>query len=64
MKPAHVTVRAAALSLVLAALAVFPVSCSRREPGPASAPAETAESLRLKETTVRNVTDHLATEDP
>jgi len=60
MKPAPEPARAAAL--VLAVLLVVPVSCARRETGPApAAPAETAESLRLKETTVRNVTDHAIT---
>lgn len=60
MKPAPESSRAAAL--VLAVLLAAPVSCARRETGPApAAPAETAESLRLKETTVRNVTDHAIT---
>ena len=43
-------------ALVLAALAL--PSCTRREAGPPAAPAPSAESLRLKETTVRNVTAH------
>ncbi len=59
MKSAPEPARAAAF--VLAVLLVAPVSCARREAGPAPAPAETAESLRLKETTVRNVTDHAIT---
>lgn len=59
MKSAPVEARAAAL--VLAMLVAWPVSCARREPGPAPAPKETAESLRLRETTVRNVTDHAIT---
>jgi len=59
MKSAPVETRAAAL--VLALLVAWPVSCARREPGPAPAPKEPAESLRLQETTVRNVTDHAIT---
>ncbi|HSQ79442.1 MAG TPA: class I SAM-dependent methyltransferase [Candidatus Bathyarchaeia archaeon] len=48
-----------ALAAVLVLLAFALPSCARREqaPAPAAAPA-TAESLRLKETTVRNVTGH------
>jgi precorrin-6B methylase 2 len=49
----------AALTAVLVLLALALPGCARREqaPAPAAAPA-TAESLRLKETTVRNVTGH------
>jgi SAM-dependent methyltransferase len=57
MKP--VRARAVALLLILAAFA-FP-ACARREPAPPSLPGRTAEDLRLKETTVRNVTDHAIT---
>lgn len=42
---------------MLAALAVVASSCTRRQPEAPAAPVRTAESLRLKETTVRNVTD-------
>jgi precorrin-6B methylase 2 len=42
--------------LVLAALALTLSACTRRQPEPSGAPAPTAETLRLKETTVRNVT--------
>ncbi len=51
---------ALAAVLVLAAVAAAPSACSRREREPAPSPAAappTAESLRLRETTVRNVTD-------
>lgn len=45
--------------LVLAALAFALPACSRRQPGPAPSPApQTAEELRSRETTVRNVTDN------
>jgi len=54
-----VRARAVALLLILAAFA-FP-ACARREPAPPSLPGRTAEDLRLKETTVRNVTDHAIT---
>jgi len=48
---------AAALALILLAFAL--PGCARREQAPAQAAAPaTAESLRLKETTVRNVTGH------
>jgi len=47
---------AGALALALITLAA--VGCSRRQPEPAPVTAPTAESLRLKETTVRNVTGH------
>src|SRR5512137_1113094 len=43
-------------AFVLVALAL--PSCTRREAGAPAAPAPTAETLRLKETTVRNVTAH------
>ena len=43
--------------LMLAALTAVASSCTRRQPEAPSAPVRTAESLRLKETTVRNVTD-------
>jgi SAM-dependent methyltransferase len=48
-----------ALALVMAGLVLTTLACTRREPpaAPATA-APTAESLRLKETTVRNVTGH------
>jgi hypothetical protein len=42
--------------LVLAAFALTLSACTRRQPEPSGAPAPTAEALRLKETTVRNVT--------
>jgi SAM-dependent methyltransferase len=42
--------------LVLAVLALMLPACTRRQPEPSGAPAPTAETLRLKETTVRNVT--------
>jgi len=42
--------------LVLAVLALMLSACTRRQPEPSGAPAPTAETLRLKETTVRNVT--------
>jgi len=56
MKRTSDLIRAAAF--VLAVIALVPSSCSRREPEPSPAPAETADELRLKETTVRNVTDN------
>jgi SAM-dependent methyltransferase len=43
--------------LVLAALAFFPTSCSRRQPGPSPAAKQAADDARVRETTVRNVTD-------
>ncbi len=46
---------AAALALVLLALTAW--SCSPRQPAPAPAAAPAAESLRVKETTLRNVTN-------
>jgi hypothetical protein len=54
MKRTHDLVRAAALAL--AVITLVPSACSRRQPEPSSAPAETAADVRLKETTVRNVT--------
>jgi SAM-dependent methyltransferase len=59
MKPAREFVRNAAL--VLAVIALVPAACARRETSPSSAASATAETLRLKETTVRNVTDHAIT---
>jgi hypothetical protein len=59
MKSAPAEARAAAI--VLALFVALPVACARREPGPAPAPKGAAESLRLQETTVRNVTDHAIT---
>jgi len=51
--------RAAAAALIpaLVLLSLAAPSCSRRKPEPPAVAAPTAESLRLKETTVRNVTD-------
>lgn len=57
MKPARV--RAVAVLLVLAACGL--AACARREPARPSLSGQTAEDLRLKETTVRNVTDHAIT---
>lgn len=45
-------------AIVLALLVLAALSCARREPQPAPLAAPGAESLRLKETTVRNVTSH------
>ena len=45
-------------ALVFAALALFPSSCSRRQPGPSSAAQQTADDVRARETTVRNVTEN------
>ena len=45
-----------AAALVLAALALFPSSCSRRQPGPSPAAQQSADDVRARETTVRNVT--------
>ena len=45
-----------AVVLVLSALAFFPFSCSRRQPGPSPAAPQPAEDVRARETTVRNVT--------
>ena len=47
-----------AAALVLAALALFPSSCSRRQPGPSPAAQQTADDVRARETTVRNVTEN------
>ena len=44
--------------LVLAALALFPSSCSRRQPDPAPAATQTADDVLARETTVRNVTEN------
>lgn len=55
MKRRNVAVLAAAL--VLAALALLPSSCSRRQPGPSPAAQQTADDVRARETTVRNVTE-------
>ncbi len=52
------TAQAAALFSVLALLALVGTSCTRRQPEPSSSAAGSAETLRLKETTVRNVTGH------
>jgi len=51
--------RAAAAALIpaLVFLVLAAPSCARRKPEPPAVAAPTAESLRLKETTVRNVTD-------
>ncbi len=51
--------RAAAAALIpaLALLALAAPSCTRRRPEPPAVAAPTAESLRLREITVRNVTD-------
>jgi len=59
MKPVSDRVRTVAL--ILAAIAVILPACARREPAPAALSTQTAEDLRLKETTVRNVTDHAIT---
>jgi hypothetical protein len=59
MKPEPLPTRAAAIALAL--LLVVPFSCARREAGTSPAPKETADSRQLKETTVRNVTDHAIT---
>ncbi len=48
---------APAVVLVLAALALFPSSCSRRQPGPSPAAPQAAGDVRARETTVRNVTE-------
>src|SRR5512143_228667 len=48
--------RAGALGLIL--LTLVAGSCGRRQPEPAPVTAPSPESLRLKETTVRNVTGH------
>jgi len=47
-----------AAALVLAALALFPSSCSRRQPGPSPAAQQSADDVRARETTVRNVTEN------
>jgi Methyltransferase domain len=43
--------------LILSALALVLPACSRRQPGPSPAPPQTADEIRAKETTVRNVTE-------
>jgi SAM-dependent methyltransferase len=48
---------APAVVLVLAALAFFPTSCSRRQPGPSPAAKQSVDDARVRETTVRNVTE-------
>ena len=48
--------RETAILLILAVAALAASACARHEPQPAPAASPTAESLRLKETTVRNVT--------
>jgi len=48
---------APAVVLVLAALALFPSSCSRRQPGPSPAAPQAAGDVRAMDTTVRNVTE-------
>jgi SAM-dependent methyltransferase len=51
-----------AVMVVLAALAFALPSCSQRQPGPAPSSApQTADELRSRETTVRNVTETLIT---
>ena len=45
-----------ATALVLAALALFPSSCSRRQPDPSPAAPQTADDVRARETTIRNIT--------
>lgn len=50
--------RRTAILLILVVAALAASACTRREPQPAPASAPTAESLRLKETTIRNVTSH------
>jgi len=51
-----------AVVLVLAALSFALPSCSRRQTGPSPAPAgQTAQEIRAKETTVRNVTESTVT---
>jgi SAM-dependent methyltransferase len=47
-----------AAALILAALALFPSSCSRRQPEPPPATPQTADDIRARETTVRNVTEN------
>jgi len=54
MKPRPAIARA--VVLVLAALVLFPSSCSRRQPDPSAAAPQTADDVRARETTVRNVT--------
>jgi SAM-dependent methyltransferase len=56
MKPRPAIARAAVL--VLAALALFPSSCSRRQPDPSPAAPQTADDVRARETTIRNITEN------
>ena len=50
--------RGRAAVLVLTVLALTLPACARREPAAASLSGQSAADLRLRETTVRNVTDH------
>ena len=53
--------RGRAAVLVLTVLALTLPACARREPAAASLSSQSAADLRLRETTVRNVTDHAIT---
>jgi len=53
--------RGRAAVLVLTVLALTLPACARREPATASLSTQSAADLRLRETTVRNVTDHAIT---
>jgi len=59
MKPRRLEVRV--VVLILAALALALPTCCRRQPGPSPAPPPTADEVRAKETTVRNVTEKIIT---
>jgi len=59
MKPRRLEVPV--VVLILAALALALPTCSRRQPGPSPAPPQTADEIRAKETTVRNVTEKTIT---
>jgi precorrin-6B methylase 2 len=59
MKPRRLEVPV--VVLILAALALASPTCSRRQPGPSPAPPQTADEIRAKETTVRNVTEKTMT---